>query len=170
MRADWGDCPLSLTQLPSHRHNGRIRGWYVYLLMFQVGEVIFVKVGQSGDPIKRLSSLLTGCPTDDGVLAVAELPSRLIAGWTESALHRAFRPWRIRGEWFEFRPDERELFNRGWKHAVADFASSSWPIRWTKLSVGHLLRQARQRQAAFAAIRAKRRPSARRDFEEAARA
>lgn len=131
---------MKLTRLPAFRPDGRLRGAYVYLLLCREGDAIFAKAGRAQDPISRARDLLVGCPLAPGVLAVAELPSRPLALRAENALHRALERWHARGEWYRFGQADRAAFNDAWRAALAEFASPSWPIRWTKLSMPALIR------------------------------
>lgn len=148
---------MKLAQTPSHRSDGRLRGSYVYLLLCYEAPTIHVKAGRSDDPVKRLQGVLITCPIEPGLLATCELPSRTVAARAEAALHRAFRPWHTRGEWFRFEPNDREVFNAAWRGALAEFASPSWPVRWTKLSLRPLLAQSRSTQRFQALVHTRRR-------------
>src|SRR5262245_24163164 len=54
-----------------------------------------VKVGCSDDPKSRLAQLQTGCPDLLELLGCIPGDER-----TETALHRVFRRYHLRGEWF----------------------------------------------------------------------
>ena len=127
----------------SYTNEGRLRGSYVYLLLFDEHDCIYVKAGQSADPLKRMTALLVGCPFEPRILATCSLPSARVAGQVETALHRALKAWHIRGEWFRLTLADREQFNALWKAAVAEFATPSWPISCTKLNATELLEQRR---------------------------
>lgn len=131
---------MSSRGTPNFRPNGRLRGYYVYMLLCQDGSTIHAKIGRAHDPIKRARALIVGCPIEPGVLAVCELPSRSTAQRAEAALHHLLKDWRTRGEWFRFEPADKETFNHIWRTALGHFASPSWPIRWTKLSMPALQR------------------------------
>lgn len=61
-----------------------------------------VKIGYTGaSPISRVSSLQTGCP--DKITLYHVLPKGTV--YFETELHRKFRQYRIRGEWFSLSPD-----------------------------------------------------------------
>ena len=124
--------------------DGRLRGSYVYLLLFDEHGCVYAKVGLSDDPIKRLVGILVGCPFEPVILAACTLPNRAIATKVETALHHAFAEWHLRGEWFRLTLEDRERFNALWKAAVAEFATPSWPIRWTKLNAEELLKERRR--------------------------
>lgn len=136
-------------RVPVRRIRARGTGGFLYLLLCQVGEIIFVKAGRSRDPVHRLPELLTGCRVVPQLLAIAELPTHGAVCRAEAALHRAFKPWRSQGEWFAFDPSEREAFNQAWRTALAEFGSPSWPVKWTKLNVPPILHQRRQRRIAY---------------------
>jgi hypothetical protein len=130
-----------ITQPPTLRRNGRIQGTYVYLVLCEEGASIFVKIGISDQPIKRLRELATGCPLVPGVLAYVELPSRPLALLAERGLHSQFTQWRSRGEWFRFRKRDREKFNAGLNTVLSKWKGPSWPMKWTKLNAIELLQQ-----------------------------
>lgn len=132
-----------------YRAGGRISGCYVYLLLCQERDLIFAKVGVSGDPIKRLTNLLAGCPLEPGLLAMVELQNRARAFRVETAIHEQLVAWGSRGEWFRFERTDKVAFNTALQMALAEFKSPSWPMTWTKLNVSELLKQ--QHQAAWVA-------------------
>lgn len=140
----------------THTIDGRLRGSYVYLLLFDEHGFVYAKVGLADDPIARLMGLLTGCPFEPVILAACALPNRAIAAKVECALHRAFDEWHLRGEWFRLQLEDRERFNALWKAAVAEFATPSWPIHWTKLNAEELLKQLR-RSGRYASLQAAKR-------------
>lgn len=145
---------MSKLSRPSATHtvDGRLRGSYVYLLLFDEHGYVYAKVGSADDPIKQLLALLVGCPFEPVILAAASLPNRAIACKVEGALHRAFEQWHLRGEWFRFQLEDRERFNASWKLAVAEFATPSWPIRWTQLNAEELLKD-RRKASRYARLR-----------------
>lgn len=149
----------------AYRANGRMRGSFVYLLLCQNPEGIYVKIGRSDDPVKRLPGILTGCPLSPGIMAVAELPNRDRALRLEQELHGAMRRWRKAREWFLFLPDDKAEFNQRLRSVADEFASPSWPIQWNKLSVPELIHQARRRKTAW--VRAKQRRMAKDDMRRA---
>lgn len=67
---------------------------FVYLI--KCGKLY--KIGKAVDVDKRLKELSTGSAYP---LTVKHKVTSLAAGKLESWLHRKFKPWRVRGEWFE---------------------------------------------------------------------
>jgi hypothetical protein len=61
-----------------------------------------IKIGQAGNPHKRMAEMQVGCPIDLVMYGIFQAP----AG-TERKLHAQFRGQRIRGEWFK---ESAELF------------------------------------------------------------
>ena len=76
----------------------RARSGFVYVIQCQD----FVKFGIADDVRGRLSNMQTGCP----------FPLKLLASWpckdaknTERRLHKLFRQFHLRGEWFKVPED-----------------------------------------------------------------
>ncbi len=69
-----------------------------------------VKIGWAANPERRLAELNVGTPYAHSL--VGFIPGEKIR---ERELHRKFRPWRVRGEWYHNKDD------------VADFSSSLPP-------------------------------------------
>lgn len=107
---------------------------------------IYAKIGMSDDPIKRLDTLLTGCPLIPSVLAVVELPNRRIAYKTEAELHCALAEWKRTREWFRFEETDKPRFNAAWQEVFRHFASPSRSLSWTKIHLKPLLAEMRKRR------------------------
>lgn len=63
------------------------------------------KVGVSADPMKRLSSVQTGCAMVVEVWGYCTFPSRFVARQFEREAHRAMSDRRLSGEWFDVEPE-----------------------------------------------------------------
>jgi T5orf172 domain len=68
---------------------------YVYIILAH--ETNTVKIGQSGNPKKRLATLQTASPNKLEIVGVITGSMQ-----TEEWLHGLFRQYRRQGEWFEF--------------------------------------------------------------------
>jgi hypothetical protein len=145
------------------RSDGRIRGCYVYMLLCEEEQRIYVKIGSSVDPIKRLKQLTTGCPLQPEVLAVVELPGKQRANNLEHALHLALEQWRSSGEWFKFQQSDRQVFNDIWRPILQTHSSPGWRLAWTKVSIPEL-RQEYERQRALSLKKSRQCGGAYRDF------
>jgi len=76
---------------------------YVYLIEAKTESM--VKIGAANDVFSRLSDLQMGSFVKLDL--VVAFPN---SGWCqEKRLHRRFRKWRVRGEWFRFAPEIRDL-------------------------------------------------------------
>jgi DNA-binding XRE family transcriptional regulator len=54
-----------------------------------------VKIGWSGDPMRRLGSIRTGCPADAHLIGLVPATKA-----QEAEIHKILAPWRLRREWF----------------------------------------------------------------------
>jgi hypothetical protein len=156
---------MRITTAASTYHvDGRIRGSYVYLLLCQSADGIYVKVGMSDSPQRRLQSLMTSSPLRPGVMATVELPTRKTALRCEHAILCALDRWRVKGrEWFLFAAADKAEFNTKLHMATVAFASPAWPVTWSKFSVRKMLAAARSRRGLFQS-RMRRRGRAYKDF------
>jgi hypothetical protein len=127
--------------------DGRMRGAYVYLLMCEVGDTFYIKVGMSIDPIGRMAKLRTGCPFTPTTLAMCNFWSNKKALRVERALQAEMRQYRSSGEWFAFKLTEKSEFNSIWKKVFAVECEAGATLGWTKVSVKELDRLARARKA-----------------------
>lgn len=125
---------------------GRLRGSYVYMLLCQDLEAIYIKVGRSASPLARLNDLRTSCPIAPEIIAIVEVSTRKRAGELELALHAAFDQWRTNGEWFRFSAEERPQFNDAWKPILQRFSHSSRKLSWQKYSVPAIINSSRERR------------------------
>lgn len=111
---------------------------------------IYVKVGRSGDPLKRYSSLKTACPIPPVTLAICEVRSTHFSKLVERDLHSALRKWRKRGEWFILRNDEKEEFKSAWQPVMARYREGDiWPMRWAGISCKALEKYQAQKKRVF---------------------
>jgi hypothetical protein len=74
--------------------------------MIQEWETENIKIGYSEDPEERLKQFQTGNPRDLEVMCEFECPRS-----TESHFHKIFKPFHIRGEWYDRRVERFFLVN-----------------------------------------------------------
>lgn len=79
-----------------------IEPWYVYFFPERDKENPAIKIGFSRDPIGRLKTLQTGHPNKIGCEGWYLLPTQRMAREYEKELHKHFKKYRIRGEWFKY--------------------------------------------------------------------
>jgi predicted GIY-YIG superfamily endonuclease len=72
---------------------------YVYFIA-NAGQSV-VKIGVANKPVKRLKTFQTGNHEELIILRVIKVPNRNTAFQLESALHKKFQKYHIRGEWFK---------------------------------------------------------------------
>ena len=82
----------------------------------------FIKIGYGLDPWKRIDGLQTGNPLPIVLLGV-------IPSWTphkiEAELHREFKPYLVRGEWFKLPPDKLKTLT---DRALKNFEGRKMPV------------------------------------------
>jgi hypothetical protein len=132
-----------------HTSNGRIRGSYIYMLMCQDGDPIYIKIGMSDAPLRRLEELRTSCAVTPRVLSFAAVPSRSIASALEVDMHAVMAPWHTTGEWYLFDPTDKHEFNDSWKRVFQKYAKPSWPLKWDKVAVESIQKRAASRKRLF---------------------
>lgn len=140
---------MTMVSVPAFHSDGRLRGSYVYMLMCQDAEPIYIKIGMSDAPARRLDELRTSCAVTPKILATVEVPSRKIACAMERDLHIAMAPWQTTGEWYLFDGQDQEHFNATWKAVFEKYAKPGWPLRWQKVPVQPLVKLAQRRKMLF---------------------
>jgi hypothetical protein len=76
------------------------RAWFVYMCLCQDDDgPIYVKVGMSNCPHRRLSALRTGNPIPVHQFYICQVHSKRKAKILERALHIGFGRWGLTGEW-----------------------------------------------------------------------
>ncbi len=85
--------------------NGRLAAWrtYVYVLMARDGDgPMYVKVGRSDNPIKRISNVQVGCPFRIVKAGMVKCLTIEQASSIERELHLLLQDHWSSGEWFRF--------------------------------------------------------------------
>ena len=67
---------------------------------------LYVKIGRTANPKKRMSDLVSGCPLKLKIIFRRETPEL-----NESSLHEKFREHRLHHEWFNYHNDIKKLVN-----------------------------------------------------------
>ena len=154
---------MGIGRVQLYRCDGRILGSFCYMVLCHGDGSIYLKIGHSREPIVRLNQIRTGCPLEPRILAYCHLPSHEHAVRVEAALHTALDKWRIRGEWFSFKPLDKKAFNDSLNSVLTAFAKPSWPLKWVKLSARALMRQAAAKKGYYY-LQYRRRGKAYQDF------
>lgn len=94
---------------------------------------VYVKVGMSALPYRRVCELSTGCPVRPAMLALAHVGmSRGRALKIERGLHRRLDKWRHRREWFLVPIADKAEFKRQTTLAISDHFSAGARVEWRK--------------------------------------
>lgn len=114
-----------------HAPGGRIWGCYLYFFCCVSGEpeTVYIKIGISSDPNGRMHALLTSCPLKAVRFGIIRVKSRKLALHLETLCHRRFKAWRIRGEWFKFKSDDRNKFQELRSEVLDRHRSTAWPMK-----------------------------------------
>ena len=128
----------------------RLLNCYLYALVAPAeGSLCHFKIGISTDPLKRFSSIQTGCPVPISEMIYVEMGLAEVARLAEKELHARFSERRTTGEWFIFdtaKPADKQAFNGTMREVMAHYLGSEW--RWSRISAARVAEVARREQAA----------------------
>lgn len=144
-----------------HSHIGP--GSFLYALTCIENEKFIVKLGVSDNPMKRLDQLRHGIPFKAKSFAVLQMPSRKLAFEMESRLLKRFKEWKTRGEWMQFGPEDKPVFNSAVRHAYSSVLHQDLRPQWTQINVREVDRRKQAAQEVWRKRYAKM-GMARRDF------
>ncbi|MGQ0836344.1 MAG: GIY-YIG nuclease family protein [Gammaproteobacteria bacterium] len=68
-----------------------------------------IKIGKAKDVTRRVAEIQTGCPSKLEILGTIPLHSEKHAQHIEGRLHRAFKRYHVRGEWYRAGKPLREF-------------------------------------------------------------
>jgi hypothetical protein len=125
---------------------GRLIGCYTYMMLCEDGDNVHIKIGMSQEPQKRALTIYNNSPLIIEWMALVDMQSRERALNLERALHHALAKWRTNGEWFKFPRADKAEFNRLQQEALQKYQSPSRRLRWGKINVRRLAKQALLRQ------------------------
>ena len=142
---------MSICNSKDWRNDGWWLGSYVYFLTCESDApgVQYHKIGITDRPTHRLYELAQGCVLKPTVFGVTPVYSRKVARMIENHLHRVFRPWLARGEWFRFSADEPQGFIDILKSALRPLRSKANPLDISTADVQAVLLDAKRRAFAF---------------------
>jgi len=143
---------------------------FVYLLLCRDGDgPIYIKVGITGAPKKRLLALRAGCPVEPRYFYSAQTRSRDWARKVERDQHTAFARWRTQGEWFSLKMEDKQEFNALLRSVAERHSDVGCKIEFDKLVVKPYVAHLHQK-AKFAQVLHQRRGKAFQDFAKHASA
>lgn len=105
----------------------------VYAAFFDFREFVFIKVGRSAKPYKRVMDVAMGCPLVLSAAVFAHVGDLGKAQSIEARCQSALAEHRSRGEWFVFPKDDGSKFASVMAEAFAKVTAR--PLRWNKMDV-----------------------------------
>lgn len=126
----------------SKQNRGWYGGSYVYFLICagDAEGVIFIKIGLSDNPTDRLRDLVNNCARPPLTFAWVHTYSRGISMKIEKELHRRFKEWRVKGEWFKFTLDEKDsVFKPIRSEVLSGWKTPDWPLELSVIDVNRFL-------------------------------
>ena len=103
----------------------RLGEWIDYespkAFIYFVSDGTFVKIGKANDILSRFNTLQTSNANELSVLSIIPCKNAASASMGEKELHRIYRDYRIRGEWFDVLKDITER-----NGVVSMFPSERW--------------------------------------------
>lgn len=132
---------MSVSSFKLYDQDGRVRGHYVYMLLCQDAKdsPIYIKIGETENPIKRFRTLRGGCPVAPKSFAYFDTRTKPAARRVEAQLHLAFHEWNTHLEWFRFDEAEKARFNKILSH-VLNAEMNGKPVAWNKVSINDLIK------------------------------
>lgn len=135
-----------MIKAPSTETAGRIVGAYTYLLLCRDEQSIYIKIGVTEFPERRFHQIRNGCPVNPVSLSTIHVPSRRFALKLERTLHAAMAKWRVSGEWFRFKTEDKPEFNSLLGSILREQSMPLWPFVVKKLATKELTLLAKVRQ------------------------
>jgi hypothetical protein len=126
---------MTVHNLSLYHSDGRLRGVYVYMLLCQDDGPLYVKIGISRTPTKRVKQLWLGCPVTPRYFATVEVRSEQKAKKIERELLAAMGKWSQTGEWLRLSVDDKPEFNSKWKAVFSENVEPGWPLAWSQADV-----------------------------------
>jgi hypothetical protein len=141
-------------------------GSYLYFLCCagDSKDVVYIKIGISDQPTRRLYALANGCALRPLTFGVCHIYSRKMALKMEREMHRTFKAWRMQGEWYRFTVMEKTMFATMREEILKPYRSKAWPLSIAVTGVLPVMRDARRRSLYFSR-RLKRQGRAFHDFQ-----
>lgn len=117
---------------------------FVYAFFFEYKGEVFVKVGQSAVPYKRLDAITHGCPFPLSQAVFVQIGGSSHAKSFELRMKRELEEYRTRGEWYCFDKSDGAKFNEAVREVYAKITGRR--LVWSKVDIREYFE--RQAQAA----------------------
>lgn len=117
---------------------------FIYAFFFEYKDEVFVKIGQSAVPYKRLNAVSQGCPFPLSQAVFAQIGGESHAKTFELRMKNELSECRTRGEWYCMHKSEGARFNVAIRKVFMQITGRT--LAWSKIDVEVYLE--RQAQAA----------------------
>ncbi len=120
---------------------GRMRVFYVYFLCCKgdSDDSVYVKIGMSGNPLRRARSVLNSCGLPALNFIYTGIGCKAETQRMETALHAAFVLWRTRGEWYRFEAREKNTFLRIRKETMDAMNTFHYRINFQSVDINAVM-------------------------------
>lgn len=106
---------------------------FIYAFFFENGDDIYVKVGESVKPYRRLEAVSAGSPFHVTQAVFCHAGSKSVARKFEALVKAELSGFRTRGEWYVFRKEQASVFRAV---MAASFAKATgMRLKWTKVDI-----------------------------------
>lgn len=140
-------------------------GCYVYLIFCEEGSAVYIKVGVSSDPIRRLMSIRHGIPFEPKRFAFCRVSGRKMALKMEALLLAECKKWMSRGEWLQMLRSDAEAFRKILSFVTSHFARGL-TLTWGQMDVRAFVEErAKAQKVRLANLQRSRRSRSFSDFE-----
>lgn len=106
---------------------------FVYAFFFEYKEEVFVKIGQSAVPYKRLDAITHGCPFPLSQAVFAQIGGESHAKTFELRMKKELYGYRTRGEWYCFPKDSGPRFNAAIRKVFMQITGRA--LSWSKIDI-----------------------------------
>lgn len=117
---------------------------FVYAFFFEFGDQVFVKVGRSVKPYRRLQTVAQAVPFQISEAVFCASRSIKQAESFERRVAARLKAFHARGEWYVFAAENGKVFSNAVRDCYQDACSR--PLKWTRIDLGEFA--AEQKEAA----------------------
>lgn len=117
-------------------------GHWVYLVLCEIEDQPYARLGWSVSPLAKLSRITRGIPRPQNIALVwtqGEGQARRV----DSELSYALLPWKIDDHWFRFDYEQRLMIQTAMKAVFSGYLKAGIKMKWQSFSYSDLLTGAR---------------------------
>lgn len=118
-------------------HIGNATGLvFVYCAFATDGDFVYVKVGISGSPFKRIANWIVGCPFQLEKVVFTHAGFLRDGYAIERSIAHAAKEFRMRGEWYRFSKDQGKVFSQLFMACYKRIIKRD--LKWTHMDMDQL--------------------------------